>query len=57
MSGHCYRFPRILIFGEATSVLDHESENIIQHNLKAIRKGRTVSMVLGMEHTNEGKRE
>lgn len=37
--------PRILIFDEATSSLDPESEGIIQRNLKHIAKGRTVIIV------------
>ena len=37
--------PRILIFDEATSALDAESEEIIQHNLKAMSKGRTVLII------------
>ncbi|MDQ7990135.1 MAG: type I secretion system permease/ATPase [Candidatus Dactylopiibacterium sp.] len=37
--------PRILIFDEATSALDYESERIIQHNMKAICKGRTVLII------------
>src|SRR6202790_4492490 len=37
--------PRILIFGEATSALDYESERIIQQNMKEIAKGRTVLII------------
>ncbi len=33
--------PRLLLFDEATSHLDSESERIIQNNLKTILKGRT----------------
>ena len=37
--------PRILIFGEATSSLDYESERIIQQNMQQIAKGRTVFII------------
>ncbi|MFZ3483664.1 type I secretion system permease/ATPase [Sphingomonas sp. 3-13AW] len=37
--------PRILILDEATSALDAESEEIVQHNLKAIAAGRTVLII------------
>jgi ATP-binding cassette, subfamily B, bacterial HlyB/CyaB len=37
--------PRILILDEATSALDAESEEIIQHNLKAMAAGRTVLII------------
>lgn len=37
--------PRILILDEATSALDAESEEIIQNNLAAIAKGRTVMII------------
>ena len=39
------RDPRILIFDEATSSLDYESERAIQQNLRAIVSGRTVFIV------------
>lgn len=37
--------PRILIFDEATSSIDFESELIIQKNLQSICEGRTVFIV------------
>jgi subfamily B ATP-binding cassette protein HlyB/CyaB len=37
--------PRILIFDEATSSLDYESERLIQRNLAGIMKGRTTFIV------------
>ena len=37
--------PRILILDEATSALDYESEPILQRNMAAICKGRTVIIV------------
>jgi subfamily B ATP-binding cassette protein HlyB/CyaB len=37
--------PRILILDEATSALDAESEEIIQHNLAGIARGRTVIII------------
>jgi subfamily B ATP-binding cassette protein HlyB/CyaB len=37
--------PRILIFDEATSSLDYESEKIIQQNLATIKAGRTTFIV------------
>ena len=37
--------PRILILDEATSALDAESEEIIQRNLKAITRDRTVLII------------
>ena len=37
--------PRILILDEATSALDYESERIIQQNMQAIAKDRTVLII------------
>jgi subfamily B ATP-binding cassette protein HlyB/CyaB len=37
--------PRILIFDEATSSLDYESERIVQQNMRAIAQGRTVFLI------------
>jgi len=37
--------PNILIFDEATSAMDYESERIIQKNLNLIREGRTVIFI------------
>jgi subfamily B ATP-binding cassette protein HlyB/CyaB len=37
--------PRILIFDEATSSLDYESESLIQANMRAIVQGRTVLII------------
>lgn len=37
--------PQIIIFDEATSSLDSESENAIQQNMKAILKGRTAIII------------
>ncbi len=37
--------PRILILDEATSALDYESESILQRNMAAICRGRTVLIV------------
>jgi len=37
--------PRILILDEATSALDYESERIVQDNMQAIVRGRTVVIV------------
>ncbi|WP_232627720.1 type I secretion system permease/ATPase [Methylobacterium sp. Leaf118] len=37
--------PRILILDEATSALDYESERIVQDNMRAIARGRTVVVI------------
>ena len=37
--------PRILIFDEAASALDYESERIIQENMQRIAQGRTVFII------------
>ena len=37
--------PRILILDEATSALDYESEAILQRNMAAIARGRTVIII------------
>ncbi len=37
--------PRILILDEATSALDYDSERIIQDNMRAIVRGRTVIVI------------
>ncbi len=37
--------PNVLIFDEATSSLDYESERVIQRNLNLIREGRTLIFI------------
>ncbi len=37
--------PRILVLDEATSALDYESERIVQENMGAIARGRTVFII------------
>jgi subfamily B ATP-binding cassette protein HlyB/CyaB len=37
--------PRILIFDEATSSLDYESERIVQQNMRQMAQGRTVFII------------
>ena len=37
--------PKLLIFDEATSALNYESERIIQENMRVICRGRTVLII------------
>jgi subfamily B ATP-binding cassette protein HlyB/CyaB len=37
--------PRILVLDEATSALDYESERLVQQNMRAICRGRTVIVI------------
>ncbi|MCJ2163450.1 MULTISPECIES: type I secretion system permease/ATPase [unclassified Pseudodesulfovibrio] len=46
--------PRILILDEATSALDYESEHIIQQNMSAICKDRTVIVIAHRLSTVKG---